>query len=159
MVRAAWATPIPVYPPSAVITPQPRDTAWAMSEENIDVIRKAVEAFNAGDRERLFSLVDPAIEFRSAFEQQTYRGLEGLVRYREDVAAALEGFQVEHDRFVDAGGDRVVQLYRLVGRGAGSGVPVSREVAALWLLRNGKILKGQIYLDRRQALEAAGLSE
>jgi len=130
-----------------------------MSEENVEVIRNAVEAFNAGDRERLFSLVDPEIEFRSAFEQKTYRGLDGLVRYREDVAAVLEGFHVEHDRFVDAGGDRVVQLYRLVGRGAGSGVPVSREVAALWLLRKGKILKGQIYLDRRKALEAAGLSE
>jgi hypothetical protein len=36
---------------------------------------------------------------------------------------------------------------------------VSREVGALWQLRNGKILKGEIYLDRQEALEAAGLRE
>jgi hypothetical protein len=48
----------------------------------------------------------------------------------------------------------------MVGRGAGSGVPVvGREIGALWQLRNGKLLKGEIYLDQRQALEAAGLSE
>jgi ketosteroid isomerase-like protein len=71
----------------------------------------------------------------------------------------MEEFHIEDDRFLDAGKDRVVHLYRLVGRGAGSGVPVSRDVAALWQLRNGKLLKGEIYLDQRQALEAAGLRE
>jgi ketosteroid isomerase-like protein len=67
--------------------------------------------------------------------------------------------RIEDDRFLDAGGGRVVHLYRLVGRGAGSGVPVSRDVAALCQLRNGKLLKGEIYLDPRRALEAAGLRE
>jgi ketosteroid isomerase-like protein len=47
----------------------------------------------------------------------------------------------------------------MVGGGAGSGVPVSREVGALWQLRNGKLVKGEIYLDQRDALEAAGLRE
>ena len=71
----------------------------------------------------------------------------------------MEDFHIEDSRFLNAGGDCVVQLYRLVGRGAGSGVPVSREIGALWQLRNGKLLKGEVYLDQRQALEAAGLSE
>jgi ketosteroid isomerase-like protein len=75
------------------------------------------------------------------------------------VAAVMEDFHIEDSRFLDAGGDRVVQLYRLVGRGAGSGVPVSREVGAIWQLRNGKLLKGEVFLDQRQALEAAGLRE
>jgi ketosteroid isomerase-like protein len=75
------------------------------------------------------------------------------------VAAVMEDFHMEDSRFLDAGRDRVVVLYRLVGRGAGSGVPVSREVGALWQLRNGKLLKGKMYLDQREALEAAGLRE
>jgi hypothetical protein len=36
---------------------------------------------------------------------------------------------------------------------------VSRENAILWHLRNGKLLKGEVYLDQREALQAAGLSE
>jgi ketosteroid isomerase-like protein len=128
-----------------------------MSQENVEIVRRAVDAFNAGDRDRLLSLVDPEIEFRSAVEQKTYRGHAGLVRYREDVDAVIEEFHLEGDRLLDAGGDRVVHLYRIVGRGAGSGVPVSRDVAALWQLRNGRLLKGRVYLDQQDALEAAGL--
>jgi ketosteroid isomerase-like protein len=130
-----------------------------MSHENIEIVRRAVDAFNAGGRDRLLSPVDPDIEFQSAVEQKTYRGRAGLVHYREDIDAVMQEFHVEGDRFLDAGGDRVVHLYRIVGRGAGSGVPVSRDVAALSHLRAGKIVKGRIYLDQRQALEAAGLSE
>jgi ketosteroid isomerase-like protein len=104
-------------------------------------------------------MCEPEIEYRSAIEQKTYRGFDEMVRYREDIDAVMEGFHFEDSRFLDAGRDRVVHLYRLVGRGAESGVPVSQEVGALWQLRNGKLLKGEIYLDQRQALEAAGLRE
>jgi ketosteroid isomerase-like protein len=82
-----------------------------------------------------------------------------MVRWREDVAAVIEDFHFEDSRFLDAGRDRVVVLYRIVGRGAGSGVPVSREVGALWRLRSGKVLKGEVYLDQHEALEAVGLRE
>src|SRR5512132_4122762 len=108
-----------------------------MSEENVEIVRKALDALNARDRDLALSLMDPEIEYRSPFEQKTYRGLDGMVRWREDMAAALEDFHVEDSRFLDAGGDRVVALYRIVVRGAGSGVPVSQEVGALWQLRNG----------------------
>jgi len=130
-----------------------------MSEENIEVVRQVADAFNARDTDRLLSLMDPEIEYRSVFEQKTYRGLAGMVQYRQDLDATLEEFHSEDDRFLDAGEDRVVHLYRIVGRGTGSGVPVSRENAILWQLRNGKLIRGEVYLDQREALEAAGLSE
>jgi ketosteroid isomerase-like protein len=116
-----------------------------------------MDAFNARDVEGFLGFMDPEIEWRSAVEKKTYRGHAGLVRYRADVDAILEEFHTEEDRFVDAGEDRVVHLYRIVGRGAGSGVPVDREVAAVHQLRNGKVVKAVAYLDQRQALEAAGL--
>ena len=130
-----------------------------MSEENVEIVRKALDALNARDRDLALSLMDPEIVYRSPFEQKTYRGLDGMVRWREDMAAALEDFHFEDSRFLDAGGDRVVALYRMVVRGAASGVPVSQEAGALWQLRNGKLLKGEGFLDQREALEAAGLSE
>jgi ketosteroid isomerase-like protein len=130
-----------------------------MSEENMEIVRAGIEAWNAGDRNRAVSVFDPEIEFHSATERKTYRGLDGMARYREDVGAVIADFHFEDARIIDAGGDRVLGLYRIVGRGAGSGVPVSREVGSLWQLRNGKVIQGEIYLDQREALEAAGLSE
>jgi ketosteroid isomerase-like protein len=130
-----------------------------MSQENVEVVREAMAAFNARDRDRVLSLCDPEIEYRSPLEQKTYRGLDEIVRWREVMAAVIEDFHFEDSRFLDAGRDRVVVLYRIVGRGAGSGVPVSREVGALWRLRNGKLLKGEIYLDQHDALAAAGVRE
>jgi ketosteroid isomerase-like protein len=130
-----------------------------MSQENVEIVREAMAAFNARDRDRVLSMCDPEIEYRSPIEQKTYRGLDEIVRWREDVAAVMEDFHFEDSRFLDAGRDRVVVLYRIVGRGAGSGVPVSREVGALWRLRNGKLLEGEVYLDQHEALEAAGLRE
>jgi ketosteroid isomerase-like protein len=102
-----------------------------MSQENVEMVGQAVDAFNARDMDRLLDLMDPEIEFRSVVERKTYRGLAGMVQYREDIDATLEEFHSEDDRFLDAGGDRVVYLYRIVGRGTRSGVPVSRENAIL----------------------------
>jgi ketosteroid isomerase-like protein len=130
-----------------------------MSQENVEIVRQVVDAYNARDTDRFLGLIDPEIEFRSVFERKIYRGLAEMVQYREDLDATLEEFHSEDDRFLDAGGDRVVYLYRVVGRGTGSGVPVNRENAILWQLRNGKLLKGEVYLDQGQALEAVGLSE
>lgn len=53
----------------------------------------------------------------------------------------------------------VLHLYRIVGRGKGSGVPVEQDIAILWRLSNHQIVEGQVFLDQREALEATGLSE
>ncbi len=51
-----------------------RDTAWAVSEENVEIVHRVFEAFNARDRTAALSMCDPEIEYRSPFEQKTYRG-------------------------------------------------------------------------------------
>jgi ketosteroid isomerase-like protein len=56
-------------------------------------------------------------------------------------------------------GDRVLWLGRLEGRGRSSGVPVSAPLDILYDLRDGKISRMHSYLDHREALRAAGLSE
>jgi ketosteroid isomerase-like protein len=63
-----------------------------MSQENVEVVRVGIEAWNAGDTDRALSVFDPEIEFRSATERKTYRGLDEMVRYREDVGAVIEDF-------------------------------------------------------------------
>jgi len=45
------------------------------------------------------------------------------------------------------------------GRGKGSGVEVSEENFCVFTLREGKIVRQQMFRHRAEALEAAGLSE
>jgi ketosteroid isomerase-like protein len=129
-----------------------------MSQENVEAVRRAVDAFNVRDRERVYELLDPEVEFHSALiEKKTYRGHAGLAQYRADLDAVFETWNTEDDQIRDAGGDRVLHLYRIVGRGRGSGVPVETEIAILWRLRDGKLVEGHVYLDQDEALTAAGL--
>ena len=130
-----------------------------MSQANVEVVRAAVDALNARDRERLFGMIHPEVEFRSATEQNVYRGYAGLEQYRRDVDATLDNFRTEDNQFLDGEGERVVHLYRVVARGLGSGVPVGREMGAVHELRDGKIVRVETYLNPQDALVAAGLRE
>ena len=40
-----------------------RDTARAMSQENVEIVRRAIEAFKRGDRDACSSIADPDFEF------------------------------------------------------------------------------------------------
>src|SRR5918912_1009390 len=62
----------------------------------------------------------------------------------------------EPERVLDAG-DRVVVLVRVVAEGGVSGIPTERETAHVWTARHGRLSSIQIYRDRAEALEAAGL--
>jgi ketosteroid isomerase-like protein len=50
-------------------------------------------------------------------------------------------------------------VHRATGAGVTSGVPVDREIATVFTLLNGKIVRAQGFETRAEALEAAGLSE
>jgi hypothetical protein len=53
-------------------------------------MRRAVAAFNARNRKELLGLMDPEIEYQSLMEQRIYRGLDGMVQYRDDVEGLLQ---------------------------------------------------------------------
>jgi ketosteroid isomerase-like protein len=60
--------------------------------------------------------------------------------------------------FFDAG-DRVVVFARAVGKGKASGLEVAQDEAHVWTVRDGKLQLCVSYVDRAEALRAAGLSE
>ena len=88
---------------------------------------------------------------------QVYHGREGVLSQWSDMREALDGFTVEVERFFDAG-DQVVVFVRSKGTGRASGIPVSREIAQVVTVRDGRVAKIVGYVDREEALEAAGLS-
>ena len=127
-----------------------------MSQRNVEVVEHLVEAFNSRDDEAVASLLAPEIEFES-LTLQTYKGRAGLLDYRNNLDDAWAEWRTEADRFLPAGSECVVHLHRVVGRGRGSDIPVAQDIAILWRLRAGKIVRGKAFVDQRDALEAAGL--
>ena len=74
------------------------------------------------------------------------------------MADTWDPFQVEPTEFL-VRGDHVVAGEAFKGRGKGSGVEVAMQSWSVSLLRDGLIVRRDEFLDRDQALEAAGLSE
>jgi ketosteroid isomerase-like protein len=131
-----------------------------VSQENVEIVRSVVEAFFSDEPARTLASLHPDGEFVSGFtERKHYRGLKGMWEYKADLDAIWAGWHPEGSQFVDAGGDRVVWLYRIVGEGKGSGVPVSQAVAIVWTLRDRQIWHGQGYHDQHEALKSVGLEK
>jgi ketosteroid isomerase-like protein len=140
-----------------------RDTARAMSQENVEVVRHAYDAFLRSDLNSMSELIDPDFEFRGTVggleEGRTARGAQQFreVFEKEDLDAWDER-RFEPENFIDAG-DCVVVLQREYRRGRGSGVELEAQTAIVFEVRGGRIVRIQGYMDRVSALEAVGLSD
>lgn len=132
-----------------------------MSEQNIDLVRRAFDAFTQRDLEAVLELVDPTIEFLApptaelAGQKTPYRGPDGIRKYFEDVARVWDELEVIPHEYREMG-DHVVALGRVYARGA-DGLVVDAPAGWVWELRAGKIVSGRVYTSREQALEAVGL--
>jgi uncharacterized protein len=69
-----------------------------------------------------------------------------------------EDMRVEAREFID-GGDKVIVTGRARATARESGMPLESDVALVWTLRDGRLIRNEVFTDRREALEAAGLSE
>jgi len=141
-----------------------RDTAWAMSQENVEVVKRGVEAYNRRDVEALLEELDPEVEWHPGVlipfegEARVYRGHEGVREMMGDVFEALAEIYTEYSVIRDLG-DRIVAIGRIRTRGRESGAETESPFGSVTDLRNGKAIRVSTYLDPKEALEAAGLSE
>ena len=130
-----------------------------MSQENIEVVRRGIDAFNRG--EEAFDLLDPEIEWTTTgifVEPRTRSGHEGVRQYLGSLADDFERVHVEPEELI-AVDEHVIVPVRVTGRGRLSGVPVEVDATLLYSLRGGKIVRIRNYGDKAEALEAVGLAE
>ena len=131
-----------------------------MSQENVEIVRAAYAAWNAGDNHALRELCDPNIIWRPPEgwpEPGPFVGREAVMRWWEQVRETWDADTVEPiSDFVDAG-DRVA--VRQVWRGAGHGPHMNMEMTAVFTARKGRIFCQEFFWDHAEALEAVGLSE
>jgi ketosteroid isomerase-like protein len=133
-----------------------------MSQENVELLRRAIKAINDRDLDAGDDLITEDFEFvpylARLVETTTYRGRDGLRKYGEDADAAWESFRVRIDQVRDLG-DRLVAFGEISGRGRSSGLDVRVPLAWVVDFHEGKLRRLHSYADRSEALEAAGLSE
>jgi len=131
-----------------------------MSEENLEIVRAAVDAFNRGDADAVFKDVNPDFEFDQTRAVGMDRGVFNFEQSRRLLAtftATWETVTIGADELIDAGED-VVMPFTNVAQGR-DGIEVQARGIWVWTIRTGSIVRVCLYQDREEALEAGGLAE
>ena len=131
-----------------------------MSQENVELVRDHCTAFLSGDWKAALAAYHPDAVFDATVrpEGAVYRGREGVNEAMRVWIGAWDDWKLEVHEIVEAG-DKVLLIARESGRGKGSGVEINHIVYVLFTFRDGMIASWKGFLDRGQALEAAGLPE
>jgi ketosteroid isomerase-like protein len=128
-----------------------------VSQGNVEIVKRGFEEFLATG-EVPWDLFDENVEIHDhdTPDQTDYRGYAGVARWLEEWGAAWADWSMEIEEYLDAG-DSVVTFFLMHTTGRGSGIEVTREDALVYGLRDGKIVRGDYYNDRSEALRAVGL--
>jgi ketosteroid isomerase-like protein len=131
-----------------------------MSQENVEVVRRMWEAFLGDDPGSGLSFCDPQIEWDGTNlpDGKIARGHEAIVEHAMRWAEMWDDWRMEPERFIDAGGDQVILVFRELGRSE-SGLQLDERHAELYTVHDGKIVDRKGFSDPDEALEAAGLPE
>jgi ketosteroid isomerase-like protein len=130
-----------------------------LSAENVEIVRRSIEAFALGDLDTLLAACDSDVEWTTAADEpnpETYRGHEGLRHFAADISEAwtdrLDG-TMEFDAFLDLG-DWVVVPWTARVHGRGSGIPMELSETYAIRVEDGRIVRVDEYRTRKEAIDA-----
>jgi len=132
-----------------------------VSEAVIETLRAGYAAFNRGDWDALFEIGPRDFELETTdrvTNPGTYRGRENARRFLEDLFEPFEEVVAEPEQFLE-NGDFILVLVRVRSRPSGSSGVVDNRIAHLWTVQDGALVRMQIFAERSEALEAAGIAE
>src|SRR4029450_231862 len=134
-----------------------------MSREDAEVVASVYDAWARRDQASAFRLYASDIEWDMShamgdFGGEIYHGHDGVREWFRDLLAAFAVLDFTVEEIAEAG-DHVLAIVHTRYVGGTSGVEVDRDHYAVWTLRNRKITRLCVYLDRAEALEAVGLPE
>ncbi len=147
-----------------------------MSPENVEVVRLMWAGLerDAGmpwppaepeelDRRLRLDLCDERIEIRNPPEfpvGSVFHGHDGVRQWGVEIWEVFDGLHNELEELIEAGGEEtVVSVQRTQARMRHTGLEADFLWAAVWTIRDGRVVRAIGYLGREDALEAVGLSE
>jgi ketosteroid isomerase-like protein len=144
-----------------------------MSQENVEMVLSLYEAPDVdyaqlvrddslwnGQAEALAPLVHADFEciMYTFGSEKRYAGLDGLRAFMLEWTAPWVTYRLENEKAIDLG-EQVLLLNRDRGLREGSTQEVVGRIAAVFTVRDGKIVRLDAYTTHAEALEAVGLSE
>jgi ketosteroid isomerase-like protein len=130
-----------------------------MAEENVQVIRQAIAAFNARDLDGYLSLCTPDVELHSPIAglEGANVGEQGVRDFFANLEESTTRFRIEVEHFEDLDERRVLALVSFEIESPG-GFSMTQQAANLYEIEDGKLRRVRAYLDRDEAMRATGLA-
>jgi ketosteroid isomerase-like protein len=131
-----------------------------MSQENVETVRAAVDAWNRGDWDAVLKDAAPSFEFDFTRSISPGRGLyrlDQMGEYFRQLTEGWESLRFEADEFIEAG-DEVVTPNTLHAQGR-DGIELQVRSTVTWTIRDRKVVRVCFYQERHEAFEAVGLSQ
>jgi ketosteroid isomerase-like protein len=130
-----------------------------VSQENVEIVRRSLDAYSRRDIEALRTLNHPGLELDWSASQSplagVYRGLEEALRFYAEYYDVFEATVIEPDRFVETG-DLVVVPNVAHQRGR-DGIETTARSTLVFAVHNRQITRICLYQDEDHAFKAAGL--
>ena len=134
-----------------------------MSQENVEIVLRALDAWNEGDFDGWLETAHPDIEWVPALvqlmegTQTTYQGISGLRRYWDDMHAIWDlSSEVAEARDL---GNTVLVLGRILTTGGVGGVDVDAPWGFVATLEDGLITRARTYRSQEEDIEVVGPRE
>ena len=112
--------------------------------ENLELVRRALEAFVTGDLDGAFAAMDAEMVFENRTQvpdlEGTYVGRDGLLQMLGKIYEVFEDYRLEPLE-IETAGEGVAALVRESGHGRISGIETGRQLLLLYTITNGKIAR------------------
>jgi ketosteroid isomerase-like protein len=133
-----------------------------MSQENVEVARKVIDAVNRGDLDAWSGFLSPDVVWESlplVGFRDVYRGPAEAREWLEQITEVFEEVHLEIEQITPLNNDAVLNELTEIGRGRGSGLLAKQRIWEIVWFAEGLITRRQPFSTRDEALEAAGLRE
>jgi len=132
-----------------------------MSQENVEVLRRAWDAWSRGDMNGVFATFAEDVVWDLGrmrdWPEPSYTGHAGVRRFLAEWLEVWDSYEVGVDEFAQAPDGRVVVLFWQRGLGRRSGLALDVKWAHVNTVRDGKVARIAVYESRQEALNAVGL--
>ena len=130
-----------------------------MSQENVEIVRRMLDAWASGEREAARAAYDENVVFIfPVIDAPVSLGVPAMEQALETWRRSWDEYSLEIDELID-GGAHVVVVFTQRGRGKASDIEVELTSACVYTVLGSKIVRGEVFDTKAQALKAVGLSE
>jgi ketosteroid isomerase-like protein len=129
-----------------------------VSRENLENVRRGIEAFNERGVEGIVPLIHDDFQATTppnlASEPDTYRGPDGIRRWFDSFDEVMEEIRWDAHEFHEVG-DRVVVEFTLRARGKTTGLDFGQDAVMVWELRGDKATRVELFETLEEAMAYA----